>query len=81
MKAILKFDLTDADDAMEFRAATKADSMAIVLWQITYNLRRNIENKIDMGEIKHPQEAINSVMEYINDELESHGIIIDDLTN
>ena len=41
-KAILKFDLTDPDDRMEHKRAMQSLDMALALWQIMYNSRKEM---------------------------------------
>ena len=40
MEGILKFNLNDFDEQMAFRAANKANDMAIALFEILYNLKK-----------------------------------------
>ena len=47
MKAKLEFDLNDPDDRMEHMAAVKTSDMAQLLWNIRFNLRRNIYDEVD----------------------------------
>lgn len=47
-KAYYKFDLNELDDRYEFLRTVRATDMANVLWDITYNLRKRIENEYEM---------------------------------
>lgn len=83
MKAKLIFKLPD--DRKSFNAAAKADSMAMVLWEIVYNVRKGIEREYeamspegydDLGAM----DGADLFAERIGDVLAEHGIDIDDLT-
>lgn len=65
-KATLEFDMNDPDDAKAFKRAVKSTDMAIVLFEITHNLRRI-----------HPESE--EVFKDIHDLLDLHGIIIHDI--
>ena len=75
MKAKLIFDLPGERKA--FLAAAKADDMAGVLFEITYNLRREAERYF-VGE--NYDKAFDFIFGRIDDEIHNAGIIIDDLT-
>jgi hypothetical protein len=49
MKAILKFDLDDADDRMAHLRAVQSTDMAIALFHILYNSKREMENKTGLN--------------------------------
>ena len=78
-KAILEFDLTDADDAMEFQRATKATDMALVLWELVFNTKKNMYNQIEFDKIESPYDAIDKFYEKLYDELSDHGLNMDKL--
>jgi hypothetical protein len=78
-KAILKFDLTDSDDAMEFERATKATDMALVLWQLVFNTKKQIFNEIEFEKIESPYDAIDKLYERLYEELNDHGLNMDKL--
>jgi hypothetical protein len=78
-KAILEFDLTDADDAMEFQRATKATDMALVLWELVYNTKKTVFNDIEFQKIESPYDAVDKLYEKIYDELNEHGLNMDKL--
>ncbi len=79
MKAILEFDLNDHDGKREHLRAIKSLDMAIVLFEMTHNIKRKIENKIDVDEIKTPQDAIDEVFKELFELLDSQNINIDEL--
>ena len=78
-KAILEFDLTDPDDAMEFERAVKATDMALVLWQLVFNTKKQIFNEIEFEKIESPYDAIDKFYERLYEELDDHGLNMDKL--
>ena len=50
MKAILKFDLEDAEDQMAHMRCIKSVDMAIVLFEVQNNLRRGFEESDQLEE-------------------------------
>jgi len=78
-KAILEFDLTDPDDAMEFERAVKATDMALVLWQLVFNTKKQIFNEIEFEKIESPYDAIDKLYERLYLELDDHGLNMDKL--
>ena len=78
-KAILEFDLTDPDDATEFERATKATDMALVLWQLVFNAKKQIFNEIEFEKIESPYDAIDKFYERLYEELDDHGLNMDKL--
>ncbi len=79
MEAKLKFNLDEPDDTLAYKRCTHATDMAMVLWEIEYNLKRKVEDRIDAGMLKTPQETIDCVMQLFRDEMYDSGIIISDL--
>ena len=83
MKATLTFDLENWDDARKHLAAVKSGNMAIVLWEITHNLKKNCHIHIEAVEANEKldkYEAVELVFEKIHDLLDENNIIIDELT-
>jgi len=72
MKAILEFNLDEPDDRMAHLRCIKSTDMAIVLFDIIYNLRKEIEN-IDTDE------KLNLFYDKLNAIMEEQGINIDEL--
>jgi hypothetical protein len=79
-KAILEFDLNDPDDQMAHMRAVKALDMALVLWEIAYNTKKGIKNEIEFNKID-AYEAVDKVFEKLWEEMNEHGINLDDLVN
>jgi len=74
MKAILEFNLDEPDDRMAHLRCIKSTDMAIVLFDIVYNLRKEIEN-IDTDE------KLDLFYDKLNAIMEEQGINIDELIN
>ena len=81
MKAVLEFDLNDSDDAMAHLRAVKSLDMALVLWEVMYNIRKGIEWDIESGKYKDQTELLDAIIEKINSYYDEHGVIIDELIN
>jgi len=83
MKAILEFDLNDSDDQLAHKRCVLATEMALVIWQLSYNTKKEVERIIENA--KEDDKNINAydgvdlVFEKLNDLLEEHGIKIDSL--
>lgn len=69
MKAIIKFDLDVPEDRASYRRTNKALEMALVLWEIKHNLRKELEDSKD----------VDKVFYNIFDLMDQHGIVIDEL--
>jgi hypothetical protein len=85
-KATLKFNLEDPDDRMEFQRASKSTDMALALWQILYNTKKEmmyaIEAKENAGEEITPYDAIEMYREKLGEIIyDDYGINIDNLIN
>jgi hypothetical protein len=83
-EAILKFDLTDADDKLEFERANKSLDFALAIWSIVHNTRKGIEyemesklEKPDPAERPDVFDGIDAVYTAIFEILEEHQIVID----
>lgn len=79
MKAKLIFDVPE--ERKQFFAAVKADDMASALWDIVFNHRGEALRLYADGPKKFTaEEIVNGIYDTISDMLDSHGIMIDDLT-
>jgi hypothetical protein len=77
-KAILEFDLNDSDDAMAHLRAVKSQDMALVLWEMAYNVKKRIQSQAETENLDS-YDAIEKVFEKFWEEMGSHGINLDDL--
>lgn len=82
-KAILEFDLTDGDDRMEHLRAIKSTSMALMIWHLVYNTKKEILRELEASDLNgsadHDYDLLDKVFEKIHELLDEHGIKIDDL--
>lgn len=79
MKAKLIFDFDNPDDKMDFKRCVKSTDMAIVLFEIHYNLRRQIEAYFDGDSITESE--TDFTVRLIKEIFEEHNINIDELIN
>lgn len=78
-QATLTYNLDDADDSMAHMRAVKALDMALVLWELAYNTKKGLCYQIEFQEIKDPYEVVDRFMEKLHEELNEHGINLDQL--
>lgn len=81
MKATLEFNLDDFDDRMAHLRATKATDLALCLWQISNNLKKEIEHEMEQSIPGDEFEILDMIFEKIASELESHHIALEELIN
>ena len=83
MKAILEFNLNDYDDEMSHKRVIKATDMAICLFEIAYNLKKTIENRLENLDISELDKTsvLDMVFEEIAKELENNNINLEELIN
>lgn len=80
--AKLIFDLSDPDDAMEFRRVSKSIDMAMAIWEVTYNLRKQIERELESKDADDSSyDLLHEIFEKIHAVFNDHSINIDDLIN
>lgn len=81
--ALIKYDLSDQDDRMEFDRANKSLGMAMMLWELMYNYKkkfyRQLEN--DSESTDSDYELVDSIFKSIYELAEEHNIKIDELIN
>ncbi len=82
MKAVLEFDLENEDDRLAHLRSIQSIDMALVLFEIQYNLKRTILREIESRYEEYSQvktEITNFVFNRIDSLFEEHGINIDKL--
>lgn len=79
-KAILEYDLNDQDDTMAHLRAVKSLDMALVLWEMAYNAKKRINNQIEFEKLD-AYDAVEKVFEKLHEEMNDHGINLDELVN
>lgn len=83
MKAILEFDLNDFDDQIAHKRAVKSLDLALAIWQIVHNTKREmgreIERALDQDKNFTPYDSLDILFDHIHDVLNEHHISIDEL--
>lgn len=81
--ATLTFDLTDTDDRQEHLRCVKSLDMALVIWDIVYEVKKRTERQLENSETSTNAEfqLHEKIFEEIYDTLNERGIKIDDLIN
>jgi len=80
MKAKLIFDLSDPDQNMEHLRCVKSLDMALALWEISVNAKKQCYRIAEGKEMKGESvDYINLVFEKIYEIIENHSIDVDNL--
>ena len=79
-QATLTYNLDDADDTMAHLRAVKSLDMALVLWEMAFNTKKRICNQIEFEKLD-AYDAVEKVFEKLHEELNDHGINLDELVN
>lgn len=79
-KAILKYDISDPDENVDFKRAVKSFDMAMALWDII-QLRNKIENRFEAQDNTNNDvfDGIDAMAEGIGDILDRYHIVVDEL--
>jgi hypothetical protein len=78
----IKYDTSDVDQKQEFKRAIKADEMAGALFEITHNLRKQIEWSIESKPgltLEETYELINDIFSRIHEIVTLHDINTEEL--
>ena len=79
-KAILEFDLENPDDKMAHYRCVKSIDMALLLFDLRINFRKNCESILEnLDDSKDMFDGANIVFEKIDELFEEHKIDIDEL--
>jgi len=82
MKATLSYNLNDPDDRMAHMRAVKSLDMASALFEITRNLKKQVERRFEDETIEYDSfDVIQDVFERIYEILGDNNIDIDELIN
>jgi hypothetical protein len=85
--AILKFDLYNSEDRLEFQRMTSANQMAFFIWDLMLNTKSKIAHQIEDSEddgkmiIEAKIEALDLIFQQINELYDEHDIQIENLIN
>jgi hypothetical protein len=77
-KAILKFNLNDADDTMAYNRCNKSTDMAVALWELCHNSRKGLLYNCEGNEMNSHQ-AVYMVFDRIYEIMNEHNINLDEL--
>ena len=75
MKARLEFNLDNKDDRLAHLRCVKSLGMAIVLFEVTHNLGKQLEDDGETGYNAGIEDTISAIIELMDE----NGILIDDL--
>lgn len=79
-KATLKYDLSDPEEFMAHFRAIKSLDMALALWEIMHNTKKNLHGSIGDKDL-NPHDVIDEVYKRIIEILEDHNINTEELIN
>lgn len=80
MEAILKFNLSDSSDAMEFKRVNKSLDLSLALWEIMYNTRKKIISELEKDDNQSDKyDAIEMVYEKLWEILKERNIDLDEI--
>lgn len=74
-------DSDNSDNKLEMNRVSKATDMALCLFEICNNLKKNINHSLDnLDDSKHDKyDILDLVFDKIHDELENHNIRVEEL--
>jgi hypothetical protein len=79
MKATLEFDLNDSDDTLAHFRCVKSLDMALALWHLHYDLRKQLERKIEQDSSISLDDFADYFLQIVHDKFDEHGINVDEL--
>ena len=79
MKATLTFNLSDPDDSMGYYLVNKSSDMAMFIWQLSHNTKKELEYEIEAKKKMSSYETLDMLFEKIHELLNEHDINIDKL--
>lgn len=79
MKAIIEFNIDDHEDRLSHLRCIKSLDMAICLFEIQNNLKRNMEYFVDAGNGISNQELLDKLFGNFNVILEDNNVNIEEL--
>ena len=80
MKAILEFDLNEADDMIEHKRCIKALDICLAIWEMDQYLRTKTKYESD-GMTEEEYNAYETMREKLRELLEERSISFDELIN
>jgi len=77
-QATLKYDLSDPDDFIAHLRAIKSLDMALAIWDIVHNTKKNLHRTIGETDLS-PDDVIDEVYKKIYEILDDHNIDSEEL--
>jgi hypothetical protein len=77
-KAILKFDLNDPDDRIEYMRCNKSLDMALALWELCHNTKKGLGYSME-GKEMDQYETLTFVFDKIYEIIDEHNINFDEI--
>ena len=78
--AILKYDISDSDEAMAFLRCVKSTEMAMCLWEIMHNTKKKLAYKLESQDAPESSyDALDMVFERLNEILNDNHIDLEEL--
>ena len=72
MRAKLEFDLDDVDDRMAHLRCVKSTDMALVLWEMSLNMRKRVTSGYDEKDDFY--RGVDAVFERYNELMQEHNL-------
>jgi len=79
MKAIIEFNLSDPDDSRDYYLINKSSDMAMFIWQLAYNTKKELEYDIEAKGKMSNYDTLDILFEKIHEMLTEYDINIDKL--
>jgi len=79
MKATLTFNLSDPDDSRDYYLANKASDMAMFIWHLSHNAKKELEYDIEAKGKISSYETLDMLFEKIHELLKEYDINEDKL--
>jgi dTDP-4-dehydrorhamnose reductase len=78
-KVVIEFNLDNADDKREYYQYNKSEDMAMFIWQLAYNTKKELEYDIEAkGKISN-YDVLDMIFEHIYKMLEDNDINVNKL--
>jgi hypothetical protein len=83
MKAILEFNLDEAEDRMSLKRSVMSLELTLALWKIYQELPKEVEKELKFNEETEEKDylIIETINKFTYDVLSSYGIDLDSLIN
>jgi len=79
MKAIIEFNLSDPDDSRDYYLINKSSDMAMFIWQLAHNTKKEIEHELEANTKYSRYDSLDLVFSKIQEMLEEYDINVDRL--